>query len=222
LIAACTSTPEEAPVFDAGRTEDPSVARLETSPGRSGAPAEARRLLIRTGSMAVEVSDLESAVEALSAMVRERNGYTLNASTSSEWARVSAKVPAADLEAFLDQVATLGEERSRQINADDVTERFHDLQAEIENTRAFRDRLRLLLERAEKVEEVLNVERELTRVQTHLDSLESRSARMSTDIEYATVSIDFSMETAPRVLGPLGLLFEGTWWLVTKLFVISP
>jgi len=45
---------------------------------------------------------------------------------------------------------------------------------------------------------------------------------MDTDIRLSVVSISLSEPEPKRILGPLGLLYEGTKWLVIKLFVISP
>jgi hypothetical protein len=217
-LAACSTTPESKQAASDGSLQ--ALGAESVVRGR-GAP-EVDRLMIRSGSIEVEVAALDAGVEAVKKLVAQLGGHVLHATAGSESAHLSVKVPSPDLELFLDRVAALGEEASRSIHAADVTDQYSDLEAEIANTRAFRDRLRVLLERADKVEDVLNVERELTRVQTQLDMLEARQKRMGADIELSTVDVSLTPEPEPRILGPLGLLWEGTRWLVVKLFVISP
>ena len=95
-------------------------------------------------------------------------------------------------------------------------------QAEIDNLVALRDRLRVLLDKANNVKEVLSVEQELTRVQTRLDSLVGRKQRIDQDVALSAVNVSLTEAPEPRILGPFGLLYEGVKWISIKLFVISP
>jgi hypothetical protein len=73
------------------------------------------------------------------------------------------------------------------------------------------------------VKDVLSVESELTRLQTDIDSIEGRLKRMDTDIQFSAVDVKLSpREPAKprRIVGPLGYLYVGTKWFITKLFVI--
>ena len=93
-----------------------------------------------------------------------------------------------------------------------------DLEAALKNRRALRDRLRILLERASTVTEVLQVEKELVRLQSKIDSEEGKLALLKKDIALSDLDITF---TRKRILGPLGYIGAGIWWVVSKLFVIQ-
>jgi len=132
-------------------------------------------------------------------------------------------VPAAQLDAVLDQLSKLGEEKSRHVSTEDVTDRVTDLDAELANKRALRDRLRVLLARAKDVKDVLAVENELTRVQTDIDSLEGRLKKIRQDVAFSSIGLTLrppAPKKQSRILGPLGYLYVGTKWFITKLFVI--
>lgn len=180
------------------------------------------RMVIRTGSIVVEVEEPEVALALLTARIEQLGGYVADTTTGEEIVHLSARVPAGQLESFLDEVGALGEEKTRSLTGQDVSEEYADIEAELANLVALRDRLRTLLERAEKVKEVLEVERELTRVQTRIDWITGRKERIEKDVALSQVSITLEKEPAPRILGPLGLLYEGGKWLAIKLFVISP
>jgi hypothetical protein len=59
-----------------------------------------------------------------------------------------------------------------------------------------------------------------TRLQTEIDRGEARLKRLRTDVALSALSLDLQLRPKPRILGPLGYLWVGTKWFVTKLFVI--
>jgi hypothetical protein len=98
-----------------------------------------------------------------------------------------------------------------------VTEQVVDLDARRKNLAAVRDRLRSLLERAANVGEMVAVERELARVQGDLDALDARLKHLRATTSLSEVTVTASRE---RILGPLGYLGYGLYWVVAKLFVL--
>ena len=202
-------------------------AEHATAPEQSFAQSRERfaesgeRLVVRTASIEVTVDNPEERAAEVTALVEGLGGYISNSTTNEKSARLLVRVPSSELSGFLDSVSELGEEENRTVTGKDVTDSYSDLEAEIENLESMRDRLRDLLDRANDVEEVLKVERELTRVQTTLDSKLARKQRMATDIQLSAVTVSLPRVPEKRILGPLGLLYEGTKWLVVKLFVIS-
>lgn len=183
----------------------------------------ATRLFVRTASIEVVVASVPQAAEEAVRLTEQAGGYIHDSSMTKDGrGTFDLRVPAAQLDAVLDQLAKLGEEKSRRVSTEDVTDRVTDLDAELANKRALRDRLRDLLARAKDVKDVLAVENELTRVQTDIDSLEARLKKMRDDVAFSSVSLTLfpQAEKQSRILGPLGYLYVGTKWFVTKLFVI--
>lgn len=179
------------------------------------------RLLLKTAELRVAVDVVAEAAASASALAQGMGGYVTSSSVQGEEsAHLDLRVPAPRLDEALDALAALGEARARSITASDVTAEVADLEATLANQRALRDRLRALLERAQKVEEVLQVERELTRLQTEIDAGDARLKRLRTGVALSALALDLEQKKKPRILGPLGYLFVGTKWLVTKLFVI--
>lgn len=180
------------------------------------------RLVVRRASIEMTVDSPAEAASAIEAWTAESGGHVSNSTLYASSSSLSVRVPSEQLDAFLDRIASLGDETHRSVTGKDVTDSYADLEAEIGNLTSLRDRLRQLLDRAKNVEEVLDVERELTRVQTKLDSLTARKQRMETDLQLSVVQVTLAEREPKRILGPLGLLYEGIRWGVVKLFVISP
>ena len=192
--------------------------------GGSAESGTGSRLLITTASIEVTVASVPEAVDKVLEITKGSGGYVRESVTEKDSdARLKLRIPARRLSEVLDHLARLGEERRRHVSSEDVTEKVGDLNAELANKKALRDRLRGVLARAKDVKDVLSVENELTRVQTEIDSLEGRLKRMREDIDFSAVDLHLAPREPGkkrRILGPLGYLYVGTKWFITKLFVI--
>ncbi|MFK7910181.1 MAG: DUF4349 domain-containing protein [Akkermansiaceae bacterium] len=178
------------------------------------------RVLIKTGTIRIEVNDVENSTQLAKKIVKKHKGYLENISTSDDdhaYARLKLRIPKNQLSPAMDELASLGKVTSRDVEIEDVTDEWIDLQAKLKNLRALRDRLRVLLRQAKNVKETLEVEKELTRVQSELDSLEGRIKAMGKHVTYSKLSLTIRQKTIP---GPIGALGKGAWWGVKKLFVL--
>ena len=203
----------------------PAIADSHAERGQSTAEPDGR-LRIQRASVSLEVEDVPRAITEIEAIARDADAFVESQSSSRDAsAQLVLRVPTDRLESTLSRLAEVGEETRRSIEARDVTDEVGDLQARRTNLIALRDRLRSLLSRAKSVEDVLSVEKELTRLQTELDALDGRLTRLSNDVARARLEIQLSEKQPPepkRILGPLGYLWVGTKWFVEKLFVIRP
>ncbi|MDH4188550.1 MAG: DUF4349 domain-containing protein, partial [Nitrospira sp.] len=177
------------------------------------------RLIIKTGYIAVDVVGVDEAEAKVGAIAKEKAGYIVSSRMTNStryWAEFN--IPAKELEAAMNAIAGLGHERSRSIDATDVTEEFVDKEAELANLMALRERMRELLSKTAKVEEILKVEEELNRIQTRIDSITGRLKSLKGKIDYSRLKVEMSEKP---VYGPLGYLGVGVWWVIEKLFVIK-
>src|SRR2546426_105645 len=191
--------------------------------GGSAEPGTGSRLLITTASIEVTVSSVPEAGAKPSRSPRGRVATCETVTEKDSDARLKIRIPARRLSEVLDHLARLGEEKRRHVSSEDVTEKVGDLNTELANKKALRDRLRGVLARAKDVKDVLSVENELTRVQTEIDSLEGHLKRMREDIDFSAVDLHLAQREPGKkrgILGPLGYLYVGTKWFITKLFVI--
>ncbi len=208
-----------------GTVSDEAVmAAPQMSSMRAAAPQPTSdRALVWTAWLTVEVEVPEQAAREVETFATSLGGFTEDSSRESEGSStLRIRVPTSELESVLDQIAALGEEKERRTSARDVTEQLADLEATLVSKRQLRDRLRALLERANKVKDLLELERELSRVQTDIDRMDGRRERLKGQVDLATVHVTLSPPEPRRILGPLGYVVYGIGWFVTKLFIISP
>ncbi len=173
------------------------------------------RLLAREAWLDLEVDDeedVEPATAKARAAVETRGGYVV-------WERggsLLVRVPEKELTDTLDDFAKLGEVERRELAAEDVTEESVDLDVRIDNARRMQARLRDLVARAEKVEDVLAVEKELARVTEELERLEAKKRLLGERTETAAIHLEIRNEITP---GPVGWVFYAGFVAVRWLFV---
>lgn len=108
-------------------------------------------------------------------------------------AQLEARVPPDKLDAFLKQVSALGSVGQHSKTAEDKTDEVIDTDARLKNMSEFRDHLRSLMGTpGAKLKDLIEVERELVRVQSELDSLASRRKALSNQTDKVHVTLSFS------------------------------
>ena len=109
---------------------------------------------------------------------------------------INARISPEQLGEYLDFLGSgPGELKEHSVKADDKTLQYIDTEAKIKNLERLRDRLIVLLnsEKTEKVSEVLQIERELNRVEQQLDSAKGSLRHLETITGKATVNSRYSV-----------------------------
>jgi hypothetical protein len=179
---------------------------------------EPTRMLIWTARLSLEVNDVSEAVAQATSITDDADGYVESKTETGERnARLTLRVPSGALEPLLDSLEGLGRTTSRRVSSEGVTDQYVDTDARLQTKIALRDRLTALLDRADNVQDILAIERELGRIQADIDSMQARLAALEAKADLATIHLSVDRR---RVLGPVGYVFKGAWWTVEKLFVI--
>jgi hypothetical protein len=197
-------TAEPAPAGMLGRANPAPAtpASAEELSARDGRPAFTARvadvapsMVIRTGYAAVEVDSLEPAVATLRLTAQRLGGYVANTTVTAgreqrQTAMLEVKVPAARFDELVSGLRPLGRVESVNVTAEDVGEEYVDVTARIANARRLEERLiDLLATRTGKLQDVLNVERELARVREEIERHEGRLRFLKTRTSLSTLSV---------------------------------
>lgn len=168
---------------------DDRVVETAAEPASAGP----ERLLIQTGQVRVEVArpdeviaDFRAQVVAWGGHLAQQNDHTL-----------VVRVPAARFEEAFQWVRERGRVLSEARQAQDVTEEYLDLGIRLDTARRSRERLLEVLQRAEKIEDVLKVEVELRRLTQEIERMEGRLKFLADQVALATLSATFESVAAP-------------------------
>ncbi len=194
----------EAPDYE--RIDENQEARAE---GGAAGEHTQQRQIIRSGSISLSVEDTRNKVAQIRALVNDLDGL-IDSSNVYELregqygARMTLRVPEKHFEAVLDQLEDLGKATDIQTQLEDVTMHYVDLRSRLDNQKSQEERLKEILDMAESVEDVLEVEKELHRIRGEIESMTARLTRMEDQINYSTIHVSIREETIPsETISPL-------------------
>jgi hypothetical protein len=185
----------------------------------AGAIAKSGPLIVQTASMELQVDTVGDSMARILSFIEKQGGFVDKKTVNGDReAWLELRLPSESLGPTVEGLAAFGKVKSRKMSATEVTGQAIDLEARYKNAVALRDQLRVLLEKAAKVEDILSIERELARLQGDIDSLEGRLKNLKGRIEYASIDLHLKRKW---VLGPLGYTAKGLGWFIRKLFVLN-
>ena len=102
----------------------------------------------------------------------------------------SLRVPSDQLAAAITELKKLGTVVQETQNGEEVTDQYVDLKARLDNARVTEQRLTdILRNRTGKVDDVLEVEREIARVRGEIERMDAQRKNLEKRVAYATVEI---------------------------------
>jgi Domain of unknown function (DUF4349) len=167
--------------------------------GQPGASSSvvAQPMLIYTAEFTMAVFEVSVSVTQIEDIGREVGGFL---SRRDDMA-ITIRVPANRFDEVVKRIEKVGDVLNRNVSAQDVTEEFADLEVRLRNARAIRDRLEQLLVKATKVEESLQIERELGRVAGEIERIEGKMKFLRDRAAYSTITVRFQARPVEN-LGP--------------------
>lgn len=156
--------------------------------------AEMDTRVMRNGSLDMVVANMTATMERVSAITAQYSGVIARSQfwTVDEQARgsIAVRVPVAQFDAaFVALKDVAVEVTGENTSVHDVTEEFVDLEAQLVNKKRQETRLQELFDRATKVEDLLKIERELSRVRGDIERFEGRKRYMASQTDYATITM---------------------------------
>lgn len=184
------SAPAEEAAGDAATGDEDNAAGGPAAGTGFAAPIEQR--IIKTGEVSVEVPEVQTAVGRVRAFALELGGYVggSQAGSRDESATLTLRVPAARFDEALERLRALeGEVVAEATRESDVTRQIVDIQARIANLESSEASYRALLERAERIEDVLTVQSRLDGVRGEIEQLEAQLQDIEGDADLSTLTV---------------------------------
>ena len=167
------------------------------------------RKLIRTVNLDMETKEFDSLLASIEQQVNSLGGYieslnTYNGSryTTNEAVRYSnmtVRIPKNQLNGFVNAVSEAANVISRSENVQDVTLAYVDMEGKRNSLKTEQERLLVMLEQADNLEDMLTLEDRLSTVRYQLESMESQLRTYDNKVDFATVymSINEVKELTP-------------------------
>ena len=195
----------------AGGVAGAPAAAPAPPPNMAGAPAEAAqqnlprldRMIIRTVSMTIGVANVQEAYRQVERIAAEQGGMIAGSQIRQDGDRTTAtvtvRVPAegANYQTTLERLRAIAERVvEEQSQGQDVTEEHVDLESRLRNLKASEDSLLALLAKAQRVEDLLQIQRELTNVRGQIEQIQGRKQALERRSEMATINLQIREQAA--------------------------
>ncbi|MBB1139529.1 DUF4349 domain-containing protein [Myroides sp. WP-1] len=154
------------------------------------------RKIIKEGSIRFETDAASETRKQITAALATYKGYVSqdHAETyaSQSVYTLTVRVPAENFEKLLSDITTAAKKVENQdIRALDVTEEFIDVESRIHTKKELENRYKALLSKANKVEEILSIEKEIEALRSDIESYEGRLNYLKNSVAYSTLTVVF-------------------------------
>lgn len=173
------------------------------------------RKIIRTASVSMETTEFEASLAALEQRVTEFGGWIASSELqgssrydSSRYAWYTLRIPSEKLEAFLSGAEEFGTVLSSSRGSNEITTEYYDTEARLKSLQVQEERLLAILEKADTLDSIIQLENALSDVRYQIESLTGTLRRYDDLVDMATVDLSLREVTStspvsgtPKTLG---------------------
>lgn len=251
LLTACAGGGPATPEGDGRAGPGTAAAQPAGEPPAGGGDGQADvpdgTLIVRTGTLELEIGDLAGALDQARSAVGTLGGYVASSREEGDdgerFATITYRIPVARWdEALADMRAIASRVVREATQSEDVTTQAVDLAARLQNARVSEAALQTIMERAGTIDDVLDVQSRLSAVREEIERLvaqqqdiEGRAALGTLEVTWAlpTVALadaqrgwDLGAEVdraaAQTVQAAQGLASLAVWLLIVGVPVVLP
>lgn len=210
--------------------EEPAADLLIAQDRAQTAQPEQDRIILKSATLTIIVTDPASTVNELAAMAEAMGGWVVSSSTYSSAGpnnteitngSITIRVPAERLNEALSTIKSgAGKVEAENVSGQDVTEDYIDLSSRLETLKTSETQLQTIMTSAKKVEDVLNIQRELTTIRSDIEVIEGRLQYYEQSAAYSAIAVTVRQQQ-PGVVeaqsagwNPLATAEQALGWLV--------
>lgn len=189
------SIPEESVEIRASKVAFTTEAYDEVLDEDFDSPAaEVTTKIIKTANLRFETHDLEKSYGNIFENVKKYNGFFENDESGKsygQWYRsMIVRIPATHFDAFISSFeGDVSYFDRKEITSTDVTAQYIDIDARLKSKKALENRYLELLQKATKMEEMLQIERELNQIREDIEAKQGQMNYLKNQISMATVNV---------------------------------
>lgn len=157
---------------------------------------EIEQKIIKSGDLRFETSDIEATHKTIQELVKKHKVIVQNDSEGKDgytiYRNLTLRIPNDHFDSFINDVSTGVDYFDRKsVSIDDVTEEYIDVASRIKTKKALEERYLQLLKKANKVSEMLEIERELATIREEIEAKEGRLKYIQNKVSMSTINLEF-------------------------------
>ena len=155
--------------------------------------ASFERKLIQSGALNIEVNSIQDTAQVVEKWCAQFGGYIESSYAGETNGNAFVRIPSARFADAMNAAGGMGRLLSKSVSTEDVSERFYDLRSRLETSKIMRTRLQGYLSQAKDTKDMLQIESELNRVMSDIESMEGSMKRLTGQIDYSSISVDYRL-----------------------------
>lgn len=200
--AAETELAAEPQTAAAGNADTTATTSEESIKNTSSTTAKkavnSQEKIIRRASLDVETQDFDKLIQTIDTEINLLGGYVESSNISGRYyysdnlryGNIVARIPKDKLEQFIGNVYDISNVVNKQESTENVTLQYVDTESHKKSLEIEQERLLALLEKVEKLEDILTLESRLSSVRYELESYERQLRLYDNLVEYSTVTLN--------------------------------
>lgn len=190
---AAEPTAAPAPASATAASDDASA----TGNAQQTEPQQAGRHIIVEARLGLEVDRIDAAARQVADIATQRGGWVestqIFGDSGYRSATVGIRIPAELLDETMDALRALGRPLDESVSSTDVTDRLIDNEARLKSWRAQEERLRILLENAPTVEDIVEIEKRLSEVRADIEQVEATLRNLTTRVAATLITVNLQL-----------------------------
>ena len=155
------------------------------------------RKIIKTYRVRMETLRYDAAVELITDAVSEFGGYMSNASQEgtgvnsarTRSASFTVRIPADRAEAYIERISGECNVLSSSLTTEDVTDTYYGYEARMESLLLQEERLLAMMEKADKLSDLITLEDKLSSVRAEINGLNKQLQLMDKSVQYSYIYV---------------------------------
>ena len=160
-----------------------------------------QKKIIKNADVFIESGNADESYNKLYTNMTKLGGYEFSRSTNKSSNRVSIdlllKIPSQNLDSFLASLHECGEIISSNVSADDITDKYLDLEIRMDNMRKSLEKYYDFLSNSKNIDEMLKVQNEINRLTADIESAEGRINLWNKQVAESDVNIRIREKSDP-------------------------
>ena len=154
------------------------------------------RKIIKDGNIRFETSSAKETQSFIKQTVSELEGYIGDEKVFDYKDRIehniTVRIPENKFDLLVEKISETADKiDSKNINSKDVTEEFIDVEARVKTKKELETRYKEILKQANRVDEILNIEREIGKLRSEIESLEGRLNYLKNRVALSSLTITY-------------------------------
>jgi hypothetical protein len=173
-----------------------------------------KRMIIRSGTMNVEVEKYDDSEAKVKEIAQRFNGYITNSQASlnangKKQGTITIRIPANQFDAAVTEIAKIGKTMNQNITGKDVTEEYMDAEARMKTQQELESRLlKLLAEKTARLTDVVEVEQKLANVRENIEKTQGRMRYLKDQASFSTLAVSLYEPSLLQTSSGGGFFYE--------------